>query len=277
MTDSVWIDEVPAPTATPAPEPKSKSLRVIAAGLGALLGVGCLGLVAYLVMGPTFRPRPTPTATETRTPTPTVTPTATRVPLRFLGPNGTAPAAASPVTNIAAVPGTSPTSSVTLTPTRGAIIVPTLDGTLAPTTRLSVPSLLINVGLTRTRIVKGVWDVESLTTLAGLLDSTGRKPGDALAMAIAGHVTLKDGSPGPFFKLANLKPGDTVLYNDNGTEYTYTVTTIETVPASDTVKLYVENSAALLLTTCADWDASIRAYRNRLVVTAMLTSQRKAQ
>ena len=274
MTDSdaAWIDEMPEAVATAAPT--SKTQRIIAAGLGALFGVGCLGLIAFLWMGPAFRPRLTPTVTATHTLTPTVTPTATRVPLRFLGPNG-AMQTQQPAATLVAAPALTASPTPTLTPTRCAIIVPTLAGPLSASTNLSVPSLSINVGVTRTRIVKSVWDVEALTTLAGLLDSTGRKPGDALAMAIAGHVTLKDGSPGPFFKLAHLKPGDTVIYRDSGTEYTYTVTTIETVPASDTVKLYVENGAALLLTTCADWDVSIRAYRNRLVVTAMLTSQRK--
>jgi LPXTG-site transpeptidase (sortase) family protein len=102
------------------------------------------------------------------------------------------------------------------------------------------------------------------------LGSTSR-PGLGGNTALAGHISLRDGSLGPFYYLADLAPGDLLFVHTEQSVYTYRVAMTKTV--SDLDFSVTEPSAAsqITLITCTDYDARLGVFVNRYVVLAELT------
>ncbi len=143
----------------------------------------------------------------------------------------------------------------------------------ADAVRLDIPALgLSSVPLTRLPVVNGAWDEARLGAHeVGLLETTGRRPGDDLAMVIAGHVTLEGDQRGPFYGLGSLRPGAlVVLRARDGHEWRYRVTGQFLLRPGDVKSIYRRDGRALLLLTCAGWDEDTWSYRYRLLVEARL-------
>ena len=91
--------------------------------------------------------------------------------------------------------------------------------------------------------------------------SVGR-PGQGTTIAIAGHdVTPVPGfdGHGPFHDINNLRKGDRIDINWNGTRHSYRVTGLRVIPSSDLHIADLTRYERLLLTTC--WPRGSSEYR----------------
>ena len=95
-------------------------------------------------------------------------------------------------------------------------------------------------------------------------------PGLGKNTGLAGHVTLIDGSNGPFRYLSDLRFGDTVTIYTQENIYTYIVREQNVVEDSDLTVLKPSDKSELTLITCTNWDKDLKLYLNRLVVVADL-------
>lgn len=95
-------------------------------------------------------------------------------------------------------------------------------------------------------------------------------PGLGSNTGLAGHVTLRDGSNGPFRYLEDLASGDEITLFTEKNIYKYRVKEQSIVGQTDTVVVSPTAAKQLTLVTCTGWDANTRFYMERLVVTANL-------
>jgi LPXTG-site transpeptidase (sortase) family protein len=145
---------------------------------------------------------------------------------------------------------------------------------LAPT-RVRVANLGIDAPVSPAGIdVKaGVLDVPAaISRLGWWLD--GRLPGDAAgAVLIAGHVDSATAGAGALFRLKDARSGDLIqVTTRNGRTFTYRVTSVKTMAKADLPTSIYSRSGKprLVLVTCGGpFDASIRHYRDNVVVTAV--------
>ncbi len=145
--------------------------------------------------------------------------------------------------------------------------------------RLSIPSLgLFDVPVVVLPIQGGRWAEERLGVReVGLLETTGRWPGDTWAMVLAGHVTLEGEQRGPFYGLGSLRPGQALLlHTQDGRRWRYRVVGQRLLAAGAVRAIYQRDGRRLLLVTCAAWDDAQRRYTRRLVVEAALEAQTDA-
>jgi LPXTG-site transpeptidase (sortase) family protein len=142
--------------------------------------------------------------------------------------------------------------------------------------RLIIPSLNIDENIVPIHIRDGQWDLENLGTGVGWLETTGARPGDSLAMVLAGHMTLTGAERGAFAYLQTIERGASVIYRFGDMEYIYAVTDKGRLPPGAVEPLYVADGRVLLLMTCTDWDSASRTYANRLWVRAALAAQSAA-
>jgi LPXTG-site transpeptidase (sortase) family protein len=142
-----------------------------------------------------------------------------------------------------------------------------------PTGSLVIPLLDVDQPLVTVPVNGQEWDLSTLGTDVGWLQTTGTHPGDDLAMVFIGHVTLPaPGGAGPFLNLAELKLGDIVEYRSRDKTYVYQVKTREIVSPDHINRLYVADGNRLLLVTCTGYNPLAREYDLRLVVEAVLTN-----
>lgn len=99
-------------------------------------------------------------------------------------------------------------------------------------------------------------------------------PGLGGNTSLAGHVTLRDGSDGPFRNLDQLQPGQEVIVYTEKNIYTYRVRSSQEVDVSDVSPIQQSNEPLLTLITCTQWDQEERMYQKRLVVTGELVEVR---
>jgi LPXTG-site transpeptidase (sortase) family protein len=153
------------------------------------------------------------------------------------------------------------------------VSVPTLvPPTPTPATppRLVIPALALDQAIVPLPIVDGQWDLTALDQQIGWLATTGEYPGDDLAMAVIGHVTVGIGKAGPFAALRRLQPNDQVIYRSGGTDYLYAVQSQVKLDAGAVSQLYVPDGQQLMLVTCSDWSFLGGEYVRRLLVTTSL-------
>lgn len=144
---------------------------------------------------------------------------------------------------------------------------------LAAPARLSIPALgRFDAPVVLLPIVNGAWDESRLGAReVGLLQTTGRWPGDAWAMVLAAHVTLEGGVRGPFYGLAALPAGARVaLQTRSGQVWRYRTVSRRLLQPSDVKAIYQRDGRRLLLLTCAAWSQSKQAYAHRLLVEAVI-------
>jgi sortase (surface protein transpeptidase) len=103
--------------------------------------------------------------------------------------------------------------------------------------------------------------------------AAGTVPGDPGPAVIAAHVDSRSG-PAPFFRLKELKPGDTVqVSRSDGTTATFSVTGVERYPKAQFPTQRVHGPTpdrALRLITCGGaFDSARRSYRDNIVVYAV--------
>jgi sortase (surface protein transpeptidase) len=139
--------------------------------------------------------------------------------------------------------------------------------------RLLIPSLEVDEQILTIPIKDGAWDLSDLNLEIGWLSSTGREPGDSLAMAFIGHFTVAGARPGPLADIWDTRPGDEIIYRANGIDYVYSIAGRKTVGPQAIQELYVNDGSQLLLVTCTNWDFLSWEYSDRLIVQAALVRQ----
>lgn len=143
----------------------------------------------------------------------------------------------------------------------------------SPPASLTIPALGVHhAPVVTLPLIDGGWDESQLGAReVGLLQSAGRWPGDELAMALAGHVTLEDDQHGPFYGLGSLPPGaQIVLRAGDGRNWRYHVIGQSLLQPGDVKRIYRRDGRVLLLLTCAVWDDTQQTYRYRLLIEARL-------
>lgn len=136
-------------------------------------------------------------------------------------------------------------------------------------TRLFIPALDLDA------IVKYVpydgfsWLISGLQHEIAWLGDTSW-PGLGGNTALAGHVTLRNGSDGPFRYLENLKNGDEIVLFTENNIYHYQVREQFIVNDSDMSVVKPDGETRLTLITCAGWNSELGHYIQRLIIVADL-------
>ncbi len=138
---------------------------------------------------------------------------------------------------------------------------------------LTIPALnLLDMPIVPLPIIEGGWDEARLGVReVGLLQTTGRWPGDALAMVLAAHVTLEGGVRGPFYGLVALRPNARVMVRTQDDQlWPYRVVGRRLLWPNDVKAIYDRDGRRLFLLTCATWNQQRQAYVRRLLVEAVM-------
>lgn len=134
----------------------------------------------------------------------------------------------------------------------------------APPVELEIPRLGVTAPVRSVAsVVEGdQWHWPVPSDAAGhLLGSA--NPGEPGNIAITGHVDTRYG-PGVFARLAELRPGDTVIVRSADGQFVYQVTETFVIPEDDVMVLRQTGSELLTLITCVPDGV----YAHRLVVRA---------
>jgi len=135
---------------------------------------------------------------------------------------------------------------------------------------LEIPALAISIPIVGVPADEEGWDLTWLAAQAGYLEGTAY-PTHRGNSALTAHVTLPNGRPGPFAKLADLHWGDRVIVHAYGLRYDYEVRTIARVTAGDLRPLGHKDQSWLTLITCRTYDKATGKYLHRIAVQAVLT------
>jgi LPXTG-site transpeptidase (sortase) family protein len=135
--------------------------------------------------------------------------------------------------------------------------------------RIVIPALALDTVVKYVPFSELTWLIAGLRQEIAWMGDTSW-PGLGGNTGLAGHVTLRDGSDGPFRYLEELEAGDEIKLYTEENEYTYRVS--ENTVVKDTnfnVMEGTENSRITLI-TCTDWNNQASMYLKRLVVYADL-------
>jgi len=139
---------------------------------------------------------------------------------------------------------------------------------------LEIPVLGVEVPITGVPFKNGDWNVNWLWKQAGWLEGTAF-PTSSGNSVITSHVYLPTGKPGPFVGITNLRWGDQILIQNDGTTYVYEVRSIKRVkPESVSLVMKHETLSWLTLLTCQGYNAQENSYDYRVAVKAVLVEVR---
>lgn len=155
-----------------------------------------------------------------------------------------------------------PIPTLTLPPSQ-----PLPSPTALPEARVLIPTAGVNALVVNVYLDGESWDVSQLGEYAGHLQGTAwiNTPGN---VALAGHVEMRDGRPGIFARIEELRMGDPVILTQSGVEQRYAVTDIKRVSPDDLSVLYPTSNDRITLITCDSYDFLQNTYQERIVVVA---------
>ncbi len=134
---------------------------------------------------------------------------------------------------------------------------------------LEIPALGLNLPITGVPLTQDGWDLTWLSNQAGYLTGT-TFPGQVGTTGLTAHVTLADGTPGPFRNLDKLHWGNTVILHAEGYRYTYEVREMRTVLPRDFSVFKQDGYTWLTLLTCKGYVPWLDTYNYRYAVRAVL-------
>jgi LPXTG-site transpeptidase (sortase) family protein len=135
--------------------------------------------------------------------------------------------------------------------------------------RLVIPTLKVNAAVETKPYSELSWDLTALGQDVAQLGNIPNQVSDN-NIVLAGHVTVWDGSNGPFRYLWRLNPGDRMLLEDDEFTYTYIVREQVLVYPDDSSVLADSDTPQLTLITCTTWDEETLSYLRRRVIFADL-------
>ncbi len=135
---------------------------------------------------------------------------------------------------------------------------------------LEIPDLGVKMPVVGVPLTGGEWDVTWLGRSAGYLEGSAY-PTHSGNSVLTGHVSLPDGTPGPFSRLGELRWGQPVLIHAFGKVYHYEVRQVSVAAPQETARLLQhEEKAWLTLVTCKDFNPVANGYLKRVLVRAVL-------
>jgi len=140
---------------------------------------------------------------------------------------------------------------------------------LTPVNRILIPALSVDTEVKYVPYDGMTWLIRGLRNEVAWMGETSW-PGLAGNTALAGHVSLWDGSDGPFRHLDKLLPEDEVVVHTEENIYTYLVREKRVVSESDLTVLEPVTDGQLTLITCTGWNPEVSLYLERLVIIAEL-------
>jgi fimbrial isopeptide formation D2 family protein/uncharacterized repeat protein (TIGR01451 family) len=135
--------------------------------------------------------------------------------------------------------------------------------------RIVIPALDLEAEIVGVSTNDQGWDLTWLWNRIGYLEGTAY-PTWAGNTALTGHIVLPNGLPGPFAQLDQLAWNDHIWLYSNGLRYEYQVTYQWKTHPNDLSVFNHEDLDVLTLITCAVYDPTQEAYRQRTIVRAVL-------
>lgn len=135
--------------------------------------------------------------------------------------------------------------------------------------RIIIPSLKVNAEIVSKPYSELTWDISNLGHDVAALEDIPNQTSDN-NLVFAGHVTVRNGSHGPFRYLFRLTPGDRVILQDENLIYTYIVREQILVYPEESSVLNDTPHQQLTLITCTTWDEETLSYLRRRVTFADL-------
>jgi len=134
---------------------------------------------------------------------------------------------------------------------------------------LEIPDLGVVLPIVGVPLSGEGWDLTWLSNQAGYLNGT-TLPGDVGTTGLTAHVTLADGTPGPFRNLNRLYWGNKVILHVDGYRYTFEVRESRSVLPRDLSVFKKDGYTWLTLLTCEGYVPWLDTYNYRLAVRAVL-------
>ena len=135
--------------------------------------------------------------------------------------------------------------------------------------RMIIPSIKVNAKVVTKPYTELTWDLTSLGHDVAALDDIPTQTTDN-NLVFAGHVTVRNGSHGPFRYLFRLLPGDIVILEDEKYTYTYSVRDQILVYPEESSVLNDTSNLQLTLITCTTFDEETSTYLRRRIILADL-------
>ncbi len=135
--------------------------------------------------------------------------------------------------------------------------------------RIVIPSLKVNAPIISKPYSELTWDISNLGQDVAVLEDIPNQTSEN-NIVFAGHVTVRNGSHGPFRYLWKLNPGEKIILYDDYMIYTYVVREQLLVYPEQSSVLNDTSQPQLTLITCTTWDEETLSYLRRLVVFADL-------
>jgi sortase A len=142
--------------------------------------------------------------------------------------------------------------------------------------RILIPALKVNASVISKAYSELTWDLSNLEQNVAALDDIPVQSSNN-NIVLAGHVTVRDGSHGPFRYLWRLNPGDSVILQDDNFIYTYVVREQLVVYPEESSVLNDTPQPQLTLITCTTWDEDTSTYLRRRVIFADLEKKETRQ
>lgn len=134
---------------------------------------------------------------------------------------------------------------------------------------LEIPKLNVSIPIVGVPLTEDGWDLTWLGANAGWLEGTAYPTHEGNA-ALTSHVTLADGTDGPFAGLESLVWGDTIIIHSGGQRYVYEVRLMRQIWPNNLYILRHQNFPWLTLLTCKDYNEFSGSYTYRYSVGAVL-------
>lgn len=142
--------------------------------------------------------------------------------------------------------------------------------------RIVIPALKVNASVISKPYSELTWDLSNLEQNVAVLKDIPVQSSDS-NVVMAGHVTVRDGSHGPFRYLFRLAPGDNITLQDDNYVYTYVVREQLVVYPEESSVLNDTSHPQLTLITCTTWDEDTSTYLRRRVIFADLENKETRQ
>lgn len=136
-------------------------------------------------------------------------------------------------------------------------------------TTLFIPSAGIYSQIVQVYLDGNSWDVSGLGINVGHLQGTPQFE-EGGNVVLSGHVELADGRTGVFANLDELTIGDVIVVQQNGMEYTYSISEVYNTTPDDLTPLRPTTTNRLTLITCGAYDFFQDSYLERTIVVAEL-------
>ena len=240
---------------------ESTALDLGSAGWDQFYGYGLIQMDAAIALALHTPPGPTRTPRPTSTPIFTAIPTSTPTPAQ----NATPTIRPSQLTSLK-LPETGFAHQVSLLPAQPADKTYLAYGDLM----LAIPSINVSLPIVGVPQSNDNWDVTWLGQRAGWLNKTAF-PTWVGNSVITGHVWDANNTPGPFYKLNNLRYADLIEIHAWGQVYLYQVRENELIsPTSANTAFQHETLSWITLLTCEGYDNLHKQYTYRRMVRAVL-------